>query len=149
MTKKTSGKQDHLRGLSTVGHCRPCASCLRWPSSSLFLVILLRSAQTHLPQDPPATPSVGFPTAYTFSLPPCNFKYLQQFSLKHHICSIFFFISLRAGAMPATLTTLPDLQWMQHIVGTQISVEGRGEGVHNDCLSTTTRTAFRRDVESF
>lgn len=51
--------------------------------------------------------------------------------------------------MPATLTTLPDLQWMQNIVGTQISVEGQGGGAHNDCLSTTTRTAFRRDVESF
>lgn len=51
--------------------------------------------------------------------------------------------------MPATSTTLPNLQWMQHVVGTQISVEGRGEGVHNDCLYTTTRTAFRRDLESF
>ena len=51
--------------------------------------------------------------------------------------------------MPATLTTLPNLQWMQHVVGTQISVEGRGEGVHNDCLYTTTRTTFRRDLESF
>lgn len=51
--------------------------------------------------------------------------------------------------MPTTLTTLPDLQWMQHVVGTQISVEGWGEGAHNDCLSTTMRTAFRRDLESF
>lgn len=77
--KKTSGRQDHLRGLSTEGHCRPCASCLRWPSPSLFLVILLRSAQTHLPQDPPATPSVGFPTAYTFSLPPAILSTYSNF----------------------------------------------------------------------
>ena len=61
----------------------------------------------------------------------------------------FFSFPLRVGAMPATLTTLPDLQRMQHIVGTQISVEGQGKGVHNDCLYTTTRIAFPQDLESF
>ena len=77
--QKASGRQDHLRGLSAEGHCRHCASCLQWPSSSLFLVILLHSDQTHLPQDPSATPSVGFPTAYTFSLPPAILSVYSNF----------------------------------------------------------------------